>query len=556
MDIEQEFRQFIEFGHIFDKATRRELVRYLKGKLYEAPPAPEGGAKENSPFGGWGAGAVWGEALDQIFSEDKLIRVTVGNESLATQIIHDTLQWMRKSQHEVNRDNPVKDEFDRLQSWKDRPLRLWAETWYHLTNFLKESYGRELIDVSFYEQRFDPVFRDRDKFYREIEGENEETHPVNRLVNDLLKQWETLLVRKSLEYEMREMRQKAEQYAALLQAKATEYEQMAELIEPFAADTGRFWDVSRGLWKQTNFDVLQKYRDLLQDEKSIRELADLLGRMREAQLETQQEQYEYAIAKVAYRPSLEHKTEIGGVHESGDLSYVLPSESVLLTDPATEMAFYKKYVDKGLLTFQFQGHEAVKGEGTATGTRERTKRRHKGPFILCIDASASMEGTPEYVAKVCCFAILQMAAREQRSCYLISFSTGLQTINLLELQHSLDQLVRFLSMTFNGGTDINPPMYEALNMLQSRDYKDADVLMVSDFIMYQMQEPLLKRIRAEQRRGTQFHSLTVHSGTDPNPKVVEVFDNYWIYHPDNKDIARQLAEDLQQIERPETGAEK
>ena len=167
-----------------------------------------------------------------------------------------------------------------------------------------------------------------------------------------------------------------------------------------------------------------------------------------------------------------------------------------------------------------------------------------------------MEGTPEHVAKVCCFAILQMAAREQRSCYLISFSTGLQTINLLELQHSLDQLVRFLSMTFNGGTDINPPMYEALNMLQSRDYKDADVLMVSDFIMYQMQEPLLKRIRAEQQHGTQFHSLTVHSGTDPNPKVVEVFDNYWIYDPGSKDIARQLAEDLQRIERPETGAEK
>jgi uncharacterized protein with von Willebrand factor type A (vWA) domain len=303
-------------------------------------------------------------------------------------------------------------------------------------------------------------------------------------------------------------------------------------------------DVSRGLWKQTNFDVLQKYHELLQDEKSIRELADLLGRMREAQIETEQEQYEYAIAKSTYRPSLEQRTEIGGIHESDELSYVLPSESVLLSDAATEMAFYKKYVDKGLLTFQFQGREIVKGQGTAIGIRELTKRRHKGPFVLCIDASASMEGTPEYVAKVCCFAILQMAAREQRSCYLISFSTGLQTINLLELEYSLDQLVRFLSMTFNGGTDIHPPMYEALNMLQSRDYKDADVLMISDFIMYEMQEPLLKRIRAEQKRGTQFHSLTVHSGTEPNPKVVEIFDNYWIYNPEDKDIARQLAVDM------------
>jgi hypothetical protein len=236
MNIEQEFRQFIEFGHIFDKATRRELVRYLKNKLYEtAPQLP----KEEFSLAPPSGAAVWGEALDRIFAEEKLVRVTVGNESLATQIIHDTLAWMRKSQHEVNRDNPMKDEFDRLQSWKDRPLRLWAETWYHLTNFLKENYGREQIDVSFYEQRFDPVFRDRDKFYKEIEGEKEDTHPVNRLVNDLLKQWETLLIRKSLEFEMKEMQQRASEYAALLQAKAVEYEQMAELIEPFAADVGR-----------------------------------------------------------------------------------------------------------------------------------------------------------------------------------------------------------------------------------------------------------------------------------------------------------------------------
>jgi uncharacterized protein with von Willebrand factor type A (vWA) domain len=54
-------------------------------------------------------------------------------------------------------------------------------------------------------------------------------------------------------------------------------------------------------------------------------------------------------------------------------------------------------------------------------------------------------------------------------------------INLLELETSLDQVVKFLSMTFNGGTDIHPPMYEALNMLQTRDYKEADVLMISDF---------------------------------------------------------------------------
>jgi uncharacterized protein with von Willebrand factor type A (vWA) domain len=100
-------------------------------------------------------------------------------------------------------------------------------------------------------------------------------------------------------------------------------------------------------------------------------------------------------------------------------------------------------------------------------------------------------------------------------------------------------------MTFNGGTDIHPPMFEAMHMLQTRDYKEADVLMISDFIMYEMREELIKRMKAEQRRGTRFHSLTI--STDSNPSIVEMFDNYWIYNPENKEIARQMAEDLKKI---------
>jgi uncharacterized protein with von Willebrand factor type A (vWA) domain len=144
-----------------------------------------------------------------------------------------------------------------------------------------------------------------------------------------------------------------------------------------------------------------------------------------------------------------------------------------------------------------------------------------------------------------------MAAREKRRCFLISFSTGLQTINLLELENSLDQVVKFLSMTFQGGTDIHPPMYEAINMLHTRDYKHADVLMISDFIMYQMQESLVKRMKGEQRRGTLFHSLTVNSGV-ANPAIVELFDNYWVYNPEDRNIARQLAADLKAIEKGKT----
>jgi uncharacterized protein with von Willebrand factor type A (vWA) domain len=486
-------------------------------------------------------------ALDRIFAEEKILRVTAGNEVLANQIIHDTLAWMRKSTQEINKHNPCQLEFDRLQSWKDRPLPIYADTWYHLTNFLKETYTREELDTSFYEERLDPIFRDKARFLASLREPVADKRPVEVLLDDLLAGWESRLMEKSLRYEMEEMENRQREFTERLSSKAAEYEKMLELIAPFAQEVGRFWDMSRGVWKQTSFDVLARYAEFLRNETSIQELADLLGRLREAQTEMEEEVYEYAISKATWKPSPDQKTEIGGVHESDDLNYLLPSETVLLADNATEMAFYKRFADKRLLTFQYQGKEAVRGEGTATGRRERTRRKEKGPFIICVDASGSMEGVPEYVAKVVCFAIIKMAAREQRKCYLISFATGLQTIDLLALEQSLDQVVKFLSMTFNGGTDIHPPMFEAIRMLQTRDYKDADVLMISDFIMYEMREELLKLMKAEQKRGTFFHSLTV--STEANPAVVEAFDNYWIYDPDNKEIARQLAADLRTLER-------
>lgn len=537
-NLEEEYKQFIEFGNIFDKQTRRYLAYYLQNKLERKS------AYDHHRFNSVQYDYLK-ESLDKIFSDEALLKVTHDNYSLSSQIIHDTLQWMRKSQQEVNKNNPCQDEFNRLQSWKDRPLQIYADTWYHLTNYLKETYSREQIDISFYEERFDAIFRDKAKFLASLQIKTEEKLPVDLLLDDLLRQWEQLLIEKSLQYEMEEMQKQAQQYASILYAKVEEYEQMFDLIAPFAMEAGRFWDMSRGLWKQTNFDVLQKYAQLLKNEKSIRELADLLGRMREAQTEIEEELYEYAISKASWRDTTEHKSEIGGIYESNDLNYLLPAEAVLLADPVTETAFYKKYADKNLLTFQYQGREVQRGEGTASGVREKTRRKEKGPFIICVDASASMEGMPEYVAKVLCFAILKMAAREQRKCYLISFSTGLQTINLLELETSLDQVVKFLSMTFNGGTDIHPPMFEAMHMLQTRDYTDADVLMISDFIMYEMREELIKRMKSEQRKGTRFHSLTIT--TQANPAIVELFDNYWVYDLESKEIARQLAQDIRKI---------
>ena len=140
---------------------------------------------------------------------------------------------------------------------------------------------------------------------------------------------------------------------------------------------------------------------------------------------------------------------------------------------------------------------------------------------------------------------MKMAAKEDRKCFLISFSVGIKTINLLDVANSMDRIIDFLSMSFDGGTDVTPAMSAAIEMLQTKDYKDADVLMVSDFIMFDIRKEILRRIQQEQQKGTKFHSLTISRRA--NLEVLEAYDNCWIYDPDHKKIMRQLLDTLREI---------
>ena len=153
-----------------------------------------------------------------------------------------------------------------------------------------------------------------------------------------------------------------------------------------------------------------------------------------------------------------------------------------------------------------------------------------------------MHGTPETVAKTLCFAILKIAIRDNRKCYLISFSTGIETLNLTDLKNSLDKIISFLSMSFNGGTDATPAMQEALTMLTTQDYKKADVIMVSDFIMPSFNKITQEKIKTAKANETKFHSLVI--GSSKNPATIQDFDNNWFYDANNPHSTLTLVKNI------------
>ena len=165
-------------------------------------------------------------------------------------------------------------------------------------------------------------------------------------------------------------------------------------------------------------------------------------------------------------------------------------------------------------------------------------------MILCVDTSGSMSGTPENIAKAMSLYLGNKAKTENRRCFVINFSTSIETFEISETKGIAD-LVSFLSKSFHGGTDAAPALRHALSLCQSENYEKADVLMISDFVMGSLPETLLSDIKKQREKGNQFNSLVIGNLFMEN-RLKTHFDNEWVYNPNSHQI-EQLVKFQQNI---------
>ena len=528
-ELEAELERFVTYGNLLDRRTRRYLADYLRAKI-SVGHAPD--AALNDRYA-----TYLRRAIDEIFQVDRLLFVSNGNQAISRQIVLDTLYWLKKSFREASTEHPFAREMDFLRGWSVTPLREVRTRYPHLLQFLEGEYVREELDTGFYRHRFDA-------YYRLTDPDATQAAAFERILTDLLSQWDALLQARILEFRLRKLDQHKEEYLTRLERKVEEYRQLRSILDPFTDYLG--WDMSRDLWQSTSFDVLRSYDALLTDEQSVQELADLLGKMREAEIELEEETFEKTIVRQEWVTDEQSRAEIVGVRESSDLSHMLSSEAALLSQVDTETAFLKKFADHSLLTLQFEDRHLRRNEEKLMEIDRRVRKRERGPFIVCVDTSQSMMGRPEEIAKVLTLGILKMAVRSDRRAYLISFSTGIQTLDLHDVANSIDELARFLNMSFYGGTDATLALYEALRQLRTHDYRDADVLMISDFVMYKIDRDVLDEIaHFQHNKATEFHSLAL--AREANAEVLGRFDTNWIYDPERKGVIRELTRGLATI---------
>lgn len=149
-----------------------------------------------------------------------------------------------------------------------------------------------------------------------------------------------------------------------------------------------------------------------------------------------------------------------------DMKNLLSGELALMASPATTPLFLRKYHAKGLLQY---------------AKRERVHKGY-GDVIVCLDESGSTEGENAEWGKALALAVQDICAHEGRKYALIHFSgkDQFRTDLFLPGQYTSEDLQSAAEHFFDGGTDFETPIREALRLINEDAFENADILFITD----------------------------------------------------------------------------
>ncbi|HDY7665498.1 TPA: ATPase RavA stimulator ViaA [Vibrio vulnificus] len=291
---------------------------------------------------------------------------------------------------------------------------------------------------------------------------------------------------------------------------------------------GRLWDMASAKLSKTDVSVMKRYAEFLKKNNGLQEIAEQLGRMANEVDDPDLQRTPAEELQMVEEKSDEATDDIVGIHESDDLNKLLPNETMFLAYPELEVVFYKHLADKRLMNYRVQGKSRTLRKVRAQKQDNQQVEIEKGPFVLCVDASGSMSGFPEQSAKAMAYALMQIALAEGRDCYVILFSTEQITYELTK-QDGLREAADFLTYTFHGGTAFEPVLMKSIDLMSGDKYRNADLVVLSDFIAPRQSEEMLTKVEALKEQKNRFHAVSLSKYG--NPALMSMFDHCWAYHP-------------------------
>ncbi|HFC7724627.1 TPA: VWA domain-containing protein [Neisseria meningitidis] len=350
----------------------------------------------------------------------------------------------------------------------------------------------------------------------------------------LTEKWQQQLDYAKSQWYLEQLNQLRQEFIDKLKQELDTIRQLAEQLEQFGFEAGLWFDNSIGNLSQQNIEEMKRWLNYLTQDKNAQQIAELLGKMRQIEQSEKIEQVKQTVYIQNPQIDINSREEIIGLRLGKDLEYVLPSELALMADEETSILFDLKFLESKLMCFELQGTTYCDAPTEIIVEQKSQEDEKLGPMILCVDTSGSMVGLPENIAKAMALFLGAKAKSENRSCFVINFSTGIETFELTS-KTGISNLIAFLRQSFHGGTDAAPALRHALKMMEQESYQKADLLMISDFVMNSLPDDLLASIEIQRETGNQFNSLVIGDAF-MSKRLKTHFDREWIYNPNVQTI--------------------
>ena len=190
----------------------------------------------------------------------------------------------------------------------------------------------------------------------------------------------------------------------------------------------------------------------LKNDHRLRRIAELAGRFKR-------------IAASKRRQRVKHGAdEISDVEQGGDLPRALPSELSKLSHRLLRLDFLRSLLERQILQYQLSGSDTL----------------GKGPLVVLLDKSGSMDGMRDVWATALALALLDHAQRERRMYALLGFDGSVKFEAVVKPGEPLPENGLFIAC--GGGTAIDAAVARGLEIIRTHPgaLKKADLVLVTD----------------------------------------------------------------------------
>ena len=232
--------------------------------------------------------------------------------------------------------------------------------------------------------------------------------------------------------------------AAAVKAAAGKAEEVHAIIGSWSEEPG---NMERN---EVNTALLAHVRE----NPNLKAIARYLGRFRKIFAEGKRNSFTYGRGE-------KYSLELGN-----NLSRALTSELVMLACPVTIPLLLQKYQRKQIK--QYKRREPI--------------YKGMGDMIVCLDESGSTAGDDASWGKAVALTLLDIAAENKRKYALIHFAGpgSFRTDVFCPGEYTVQDMMNAAECFLNGGTNFETPLTEAIRLMASDGFENADIVFITD----------------------------------------------------------------------------